>query len=52
MEKEEEELTCEDCGVKSADVKKRLDPFLDEIYYLESEIIVCHSCYMRQAEEI
>lgn len=46
------ELTCEDCGVKSADVELTICPFEQDVHNNEVEVVLCPACYNVRLMEV
>ena len=45
-------LQCEDCGVVSADVFERFDPYDEDVNGEQNIIQVCSDCFNNRADEI
>lgn len=43
--------TCDHCKKKSEDVRRRNDPFLDEIYEEQVESFWCDECFYDRKDE-
>jgi|LGOV01.1.fsa_nt_gb hypothetical protein len=45
-------LTCDHCNKCNADVKKIMDPFMEEIHEEEVEVTLCSDCYTERMQDI
>lgn len=46
------ELPCENCGVVSVDVRPGMDPYLHELFDMETWVLLCSDCFKERSDDI